>query len=116
LLNLSFAVRVSEPVTLIFVPPVEMPAPWHVRLGETTLKPCESFAVCGTRLSLPYVLQSTSLLRQHEKSTQHAKVALDRMTITMRSARFWRDSGLSFEGAAVGSWIAVGAAEEVVAT
>jgi hypothetical protein len=38
LLNLSFAVRVSEPVTLIFVPPVEMPAPWHVRLGETTLK------------------------------------------------------------------------------
>ncbi len=35
---------------------------------------------------------------------------------TMRSTRFWRDSGLSFERAAVGSWIAVGAAEEVVAT
>ena len=34
----------------------------------------------------------------------------------MRSTRFWRDSGLSFERAAVGSWIAVGAAEEVVAT
>ena len=72
---LSFAVRVSEPVTLIFVPPVEMPAPCHARLGETTLKPCESFAVYRTRLSLPCVLRSTSLLRQHEKSTQHAKVA-----------------------------------------
>jgi predicted dehydrogenase len=71
-------VRVSEPVKPIFVPPVEMPAPCHVRLGETTLKPCESFAVCRTRLSLPYVLRSTSLLRQHEKSTQRAKVALDR--------------------------------------
>jgi hypothetical protein len=35
---------------------------------------------------------------------------------TMRSTRFWRDSGLSFERAAVGSWIAVGAPEEVVAT
>jgi hypothetical protein len=35
---------------------------------------------------------------------------------TMRSPRFWRDSGLSFERATVGSWIAVGAAEEVVAT
>jgi hypothetical protein len=78
LVNLSFAVRVSEPVTPIFVPPVEMPAPCHVRLGKTTLKPCESFAVCRTRLSLPYVLRSTSLLRQHGKSTQHAKVALDR--------------------------------------
>jgi hypothetical protein len=78
LLTLSFAVRVSEPVTPIFVPPVEMPAPCHVRLGETTLKPCESFAVCRSRLSLPYVLRSTSLLRQPEKSTQHAKVALDR--------------------------------------
>ena len=38
------------------------------------------------------------------------------MRITMRSTRFWRDTGLSFERAAVGSWIAVGAAEEVVAT
>jgi hypothetical protein len=57
LLNLSFAVRVSEPVTPIFVPPVEMPAPCHVRLGETTLKPSESVAVCRTRLSLPYVLE-----------------------------------------------------------
>ena len=35
---------------------------------------------------------------------------------TMRSTRLWRDSGLSFERAAVGIWIAVGAAEEVVAT
>jgi hypothetical protein len=35
---------------------------------------------------------------------------------TMKSTRFWRDSGLSFERAAVGSWIAVGATEEVVAT
>jgi hypothetical protein len=35
---------------------------------------------------------------------------------TMRSTRLWRDSGLSFERAAVGSWIAVGAAKEVVAT
>lgn len=34
----------------------------------------------------------------------------------MRSTRFWRDSGLSLERAAVGSWIAVGAVEEVVAT
>ena len=34
----------------------------------------------------------------------------------MRSTRFWRNSGLSFEPAAVGIWIAVGAAEEVVAT
>src|ERR1700688_2493704 len=76
--SLSLAVRVSEPVTPIFVPPVEMPAPCHVRLGGTTLKPCESVAVCRTRLSLPYVLRSTSLLRQHEKSTQHAKAALDR--------------------------------------
>ena len=30
----------------------------------------------------------------------------------MRSTRFWRDSGPSLERAAVGSWIAVGAAEE----
>src|SRR5882724_8937887 len=87
LLNLSFAVRVSEPVTPIFVPPVEMPAPCHVRLGETTLKPCESFAVCRTRLSLPYDLRRTSLLRQHEKCTQHAKVALDRFK-TGRTAVF----------------------------
>jgi hypothetical protein len=35
---------------------------------------------------------------------------------TMRSTRLWRDSGLSFERAAVGTWIALGAAEEVVAT
>ena len=86
--NLTFAVRVSEPVTLIFVPPVEMPAPCHARLGETTLKPCESFAVCRTRLSLPCVLRSTSLLRQHEKSTQHAKVASApnlRMPLTLAS-------------------------------
>jgi hypothetical protein len=34
----------------------------------------------------------------------------------LRSTRLWRGSGLSFERAAVGSWIAVGAAEEVVAT
>lgn len=33
---------------------------------------------------------------------------------TMSSTRFWRDSGLSFEQAAVGSWIAVGAKQEVV--
>ena len=78
LLNLSFAVRVSVPVTPISVPPLEMPAPCHVPLREPTLKPCESFAVCRTRLSLPHVLRSASLLRQHEKSTQHAKVALDR--------------------------------------
>jgi len=35
---------------------------------------------------------------------------------TMRSTRLWRDSGLSFERAAVGSWIAIGGAKEVVAT
>ena len=75
LLNLSFAMRVSGAVTPIFVPPVEMPAPCHVRLGATTLKHCESFAVCRTRLSLPYVLRSTSLLRQHDKGTPDAKVA-----------------------------------------
>jgi hypothetical protein len=34
----------------------------------------------------------------------------------MRSTRLWRDSGLSFKRPAVGSWIAVGTAEEVVAT
>ena len=34
----------------------------------------------------------------------------------MGSTRFWRVSGLSFERVAVGSWIAVGAAEEVVST
>ena len=34
---------------------------------------------------------------------------------TMRSTRLWRDSGLSFERAALGSWIAVGEAEKVVA-
>src|ERR1700675_3539237 len=75
LLNLSFAMRVSGAVTPIFVPPVEMPAPCHVRLGATTLKHCESFAVCRARLSLPYVLRSTSLLRQHDKGTPDAKVA-----------------------------------------
>src|SRR5712671_4629895 len=74
-LNFSFAMRVSEPVTPIFALPVEMPAPCYVRLGGPTLKPCESFAVCRTRLSLPYVLRSTSLLRQHDKSTPDAKVA-----------------------------------------
>ena len=30
---------------------------------------------------------------------------------TKDSNRFWRDSSLSFERAAVGSWIAIGAAE-----
>src|ERR1700686_4978526 len=49
LLNLSFAMRVSEPVTPIFVLPVEIPAPCRVRLGGPTLKLGESFAVCGTR-------------------------------------------------------------------
>src|SRR6266849_5917759 len=34
----------------------------------------------------------------------------------MKSTRFWRDSGLSLERAAFGSWTAVGAADEVVAT
>ena len=38
------------------------------------------------------------------------------ITHTMRSTRFWKDSGLSFELAALGIWIALGAAEEVVAT
>src|SRR5713101_793690 len=55
-----------------------MPALCHVRLGGTTLKPCESFAVCGTRLSLPHVLRSTHYFRQHDKGTPDAKVALDR--------------------------------------
>jgi len=54
-LTFSFAMRVSEPVTPIFVPPVKIPAPCHVRLGGPTLKPCESFAVCRTRLFLSYV-------------------------------------------------------------
>ena len=67
--------RVSGAVTPIFVPPVEMPAPCHVRLGGTTLKFCESFAVCRTRLFLPYILRSTSLLRRHDKGTPDAKVA-----------------------------------------
>ena len=62
LLNFSFAMRVSDPVTPIFVSPVEIPAPCHVRLGGATLKLCESFPVCRTRLSLPYVLRSTSVL------------------------------------------------------
>ena len=78
MLNSNFAMRVSERVTPIFAQPVEIPAPCHVRLRGPTLKLCESFAVCRTRLSLPYVLRSTSLLRRHETSTQHAKVALNR--------------------------------------
>ena len=59
MLNASFAMRVSEQVTPIFVQPVEIPAPCHVRLRGPTLKLCESFAVCRTRLSLPYVLRNT---------------------------------------------------------
>src|SRR5258705_8814651 len=70
--------RVSGAVPPIFVPPVEMPAPCHVRQGGTTVKPCESFAVCRTRLSLPYVLRSTHRFRQHDKGTPDAKVALNR--------------------------------------
>ena len=62
LLNFSFVMRVSGPLTPIFVLPAEMPAPCHVRLGATTLKLCESFPVCRTRLSLPSVLRSTSVL------------------------------------------------------
>jgi hypothetical protein len=65
--------RISGAVTPIFVRPVEIPAPCHVRLGEATVKPCESFAVCKTRLSLPYLLRSTSLLRQCDKGTSDAK-------------------------------------------
>ena len=73
--TISVSRCVSEPVTPIFVPPVEMPAPCRVRLEKTTLKPCESFAACRTRLSLPYVLRSTSLLRQDDNGTPDAKVA-----------------------------------------
>jgi len=78
LLGRSFAMRVSESLTPIFVPPVEMPAPCHVRLGGTTLKPCKSSAVCRTRLSLPYLLRSTHCFWQHDKGTPDAKVAFNR--------------------------------------
>ena len=71
LCNFSFAIRVSEQVTPIFVPPVEMPAPCHVRLGGPTLKLCESFAVCGTRLSLPYILRSTFVLPTGEEQAKY---------------------------------------------
>lgn len=33
-----------RPVTLIYVPPLETPAAYRVRLAATTLKPCEKFA------------------------------------------------------------------------
>jgi hypothetical protein len=39
---------VSESVTPIFEPPAEMPTPCRARLGGTTLRPSESFAVCRT--------------------------------------------------------------------
>jgi hypothetical protein len=78
-LTFSFAMRVSEQVTPIFVLPVEMPTPCHVRLGRPTLKPCESFAVYRTQLSLPYVLRSTHCFRQHDKGTPDAKLALGRV-------------------------------------
>ena len=77
--SLRFAVGVSEPVTQIFVSPVEMPALCHVRLGGTTLKPCESLAVSRTRLSLPYVLRNTHWCRQHDKGTPDAKVGAEQI-------------------------------------
>jgi hypothetical protein len=84
-LTFSFAMRVSAPVTPIFVLPVEMPTPCHVRLGRPTLKPCESFAVYRTRLSLPCVLRSTHCFRQHDKGTPYAKVAHDRFNTGERN-------------------------------
>ena len=65
---------IAEHVTPIFVLAVETPAPCHVRLGATILRPCETVAVCRTRLSLPYILQSTSLLPTTDKGTPDAKV------------------------------------------
>jgi hypothetical protein len=58
---------------------------------------------------MPRVLESAFRL-------QSRAAAFSVIAYRMRATRFWRDSGLSFERAAVGSWIAVGAAEEVVAT
>ena len=51
-----------RPVTRIFVPPLETPAPCRVRLAATTLRPCENFAEYRIRLFLPYILRSTPLL------------------------------------------------------
>ena len=68
--------RVPGPVTPTFVHTVEMPALCHVQPGGATLKTCESFAVCRTRLSLPYVLRSTSSLRQRDKGMPDAKNGL----------------------------------------
>jgi hypothetical protein len=65
-----------RPVTQTSAPPLETPAPCHVRLAATTLKPCENFAKYRIRLSFPYILRSTPLpgcLAQQEKSTPHAK-------------------------------------------
>ena len=86
-LTFSFAMHVSEQVTPIFVLPVEMPTPCHVRLGRPTLKPCESFAVYRTQLSLPYVLRSTHCFRQHDKGTPDAKVALGRVNTGERNLK-----------------------------
>jgi hypothetical protein len=78
LLNFSFAMRVSDPVTPIFVSPVETPAPCHVRLGGATLKLGESFPVCRTRLSLPYVLRSTSVLVTAGRARRIPRVRTER--------------------------------------
>jgi len=74
LLNFSFAMYVSEPVTPIFVLSVETRALCHVRPAETTSKPFENLAVCRTRLSLPYVLRAPLCLLQQEKSTPNTRV------------------------------------------
>src|SRR5713101_5620713 len=76
--------RVSEQVTPIFVLPVEMPAPCHVRLGETTLKPCESFEVCRTRLSLPYILRSTFVLPTGEEQAKYQSANTATRLVLMR--------------------------------
>ena len=83
----NFAMCVSEQITPIFVLPVKMPAPCPVRLGGPTVKPCESVAVCRTRLSLPYVLRSTHHFRQNDKGTPDAKVALNRVNTGKRKLK-----------------------------
>jgi hypothetical protein len=83
-LNFSFAMRVSGQVTPIFVLPVEMPAPCHVRLGGPTSNLCESFAVCRTRLSLPYILRSTLVLPTGDEQAKYQSANTATRLVLMR--------------------------------
>jgi len=81
-----FAIGFPLPVTRIFVPPLETPAPCRVRLAATTLKPCENFAVYRIRLFLPYILRSTPLLgATGEKARRMPKRFYEKLPIPGRS-------------------------------